>query len=260
MSWGVPDDGRLGIAPLPDDIVWLPTAVEGVPADPVQIACGDAFTAVLTASGELWAWGSNLDGQLGLGDDGDDECESPRRLLSGLGLSVAHLACGRPTWRRSTISARCGYGATASARRRDARRCRGRPPARRRRRGRRRRAEAGSGCAVVACGAGCVLAVSVTASASCGARAPRPPRPRRRWPRPRGAAASTRCRRRGCGCRGGRPRRAAAAARACHARLGGGLFGNSGTTFSPRRSEVDTYATLLPALARARRTTARASA
>ena len=28
LAWGVPDDGRLGIAPLPDDIVWLPTAVD----------------------------------------------------------------------------------------------------------------------------------------------------------------------------------------------------------------------------------------
>ena len=164
LSWGVPDDGRLGIAPLPDDIVWLPTAVEGVPDDPVQIACGDAFTAVLTASGELWAWGSNLDGQLGLGDDGDDECESPRRLLSGLGLSVAHLACGTThmaalddlgalwvwgdrfgaTPRRATLprpAADAGGGAEEDA---DA-----------------EAGAAGSGCAVVACGAGCVLAVSV---------------------------------------------------------------------------------------------------
>ena len=163
MSWGVPDDGRIGIAPLPDDIVWLPTAVEGVPDDPVQIACGDAFTAVLTASGELWAWGSNLDGQLGLGDDGEDECESPRRLLSGLGLSVAHLACGTThmaalddlgalwvwgdrfgaTPRRATLprpAADAGGGADEDGG---------------------ADAEAGSGCAMVACGAGCVLAVSL---------------------------------------------------------------------------------------------------
>ena len=94
LSWGVPDDGRLGIAPLPDDIVWLPTAVEGVPEDPLQIACGDAFTAVLTASGELWAWGSNLDGQLGLGDDGERDSQRPLRLTALDGQRIRQVACG----------------------------------------------------------------------------------------------------------------------------------------------------------------------
>ena len=123
VSWTMA--GR--IAPLPDDIVGV-DGVEGVPADPVQIACGDAFTAVLTASGELWAWGSNLDGR-----SSPPTTATTRRVAAKAAQRVG------PQRRAPRVRHDAHGGARRSGalwvwgdrrRRRGARRCRGRPPTR----------------------------------------------------------------------------------------------------------------------------------
>lgn len=59
----------------------------------VQIACGQFHTLALTNSGEIFAFGNNTYGQLGLGTETERE-KKPVLLKSLQGLPVAHLSCG----------------------------------------------------------------------------------------------------------------------------------------------------------------------
>lgn len=38
-----------------------------------QISCGAVFSVALTSSGEVYAWGSNNNGQIGIGESPDSE-------------------------------------------------------------------------------------------------------------------------------------------------------------------------------------------
>eukprot|EP00927_Polykrikos_kofoidii_P054489 TRINITY_DN48900_c0_g1_i1.p1 TRINITY_DN48900_c0_g1~~TRINITY_DN48900_c0_g1_i1.p1 ORF type:complete len:943 (-),score=170.85 TRINITY_DN48900_c0_g1_i1:110-2938(-) len=64
----------------------------------VSVACGSCFCTVLTASGELLAWGASSCGALGLvAEDGTAVCSAPQpQPVRGalLGLRVAAVACG----------------------------------------------------------------------------------------------------------------------------------------------------------------------
>jgi alpha-tubulin suppressor-like RCC1 family protein len=73
------------------------------PDEPVvikKVDAGDNFSAVLSQSGELWVWGRNDYGQLGLGEEAMGDMYSaeryPRlvRFLAGEGHKVVDFACG----------------------------------------------------------------------------------------------------------------------------------------------------------------------
>ena len=57
----------------------------------MQLACGGAHSAALTADGTLYMWGKNHNGQLGHGDV--TSLDEPARVQS-LGQRVAWVACG----------------------------------------------------------------------------------------------------------------------------------------------------------------------
>jgi len=59
----------------------------------VQIACGGEHSIALTNDGELYAWGSNRDGQLGLGSHIVSEIK-PKRISSLAAVPIAFIACG----------------------------------------------------------------------------------------------------------------------------------------------------------------------
>lgn len=59
----------------------------------VQIACGLKHTVALTNNGELYAWGSNNEGQLGLGRSTQMEIK-PKLLHSLTAVPIAFIACG----------------------------------------------------------------------------------------------------------------------------------------------------------------------
>ena len=69
--------------------------MRGQPGTPLQvscIACGYYHSAACTIEGELYAWGKNSDGQLGLGDRHD---RGFPHLVHGLGADLAlQVACG----------------------------------------------------------------------------------------------------------------------------------------------------------------------
>ncbi len=57
-----------------------------------QIACGALHTIALTSTGQIWAWGLNEDGQLGLGDQNDRK--QPEQVTSIAGRNIRKIACG----------------------------------------------------------------------------------------------------------------------------------------------------------------------
>lgn len=59
----------------------------------VQIACGMKHALALTNNGELYSWGSNSEGQLGLGVDIRYEIK-PKLINTLAGVPIAFIACG----------------------------------------------------------------------------------------------------------------------------------------------------------------------
>lgn len=59
----------------------------------VQIACGIEHSIALTNDGELYAWGSNTEGQLGIGSHTVTEIK-PKRIFALAAVPIAFIACG----------------------------------------------------------------------------------------------------------------------------------------------------------------------
>ena len=68
-TWGDNNAGQLGIGDTTDRHAPVKVSVNGQKI--VAVAAGVRHTAAITDSGELWIWGDNGDGQLGIGDTTD---------------------------------------------------------------------------------------------------------------------------------------------------------------------------------------------
>ena len=91
-SWGNGEHGRLGHG---DATTYrVPGVVRCLMGERVsQVACGGAHTAALTEAGEVFTWGSNHFGQLGLGHTRDVLVAA--RVDTGLmGKKIHQIACG----------------------------------------------------------------------------------------------------------------------------------------------------------------------
>ncbi|XP_063982429.1 probable E3 ubiquitin-protein ligase HERC4 [Diachasmimorpha longicaudata] len=93
FCWGSNSDGQLGLnshVPIEE----TPRMVKSLGANfIVQVACGLKHALALTNNGELYAWGSNVEGQLGLGTDIKTELK-PKLITSLAGIPIAFVACG----------------------------------------------------------------------------------------------------------------------------------------------------------------------
>ncbi|XP_017765568.1 PREDICTED: probable E3 ubiquitin-protein ligase HERC4 isoform X2 [Eufriesea mexicana] len=93
FSWGSNIEGQLGLNSKnvmecsPHMIKTLGTSVV------VQIACGMKHALALTNNGELYSWGSNTEGQLGLGTHVKYEVK-PKLIITLIGIPIAFIACG----------------------------------------------------------------------------------------------------------------------------------------------------------------------
>ncbi|XP_066590462.1 probable E3 ubiquitin-protein ligase HERC4 [Prorops nasuta] len=93
FTWGSNGEGQLG---LNSSIAFerSPRMVKAVGTSViVQIACGFQHTLALTNNGELYAWGSNSEGQLGLGGSNKKELK-PKLVYSLAAVPIAFIACG----------------------------------------------------------------------------------------------------------------------------------------------------------------------
>ncbi|XP_012283893.1 probable E3 ubiquitin-protein ligase HERC4 isoform X2 [Orussus abietinus] len=93
FSWGCNSEGQLG-QDSTKNAEFIPRMVRTLGTSiVVQISCGLNHTLALTNNGDLYAWGSNNDGQLGLGPDIKKETK-PKHIQSLATVPIAFIACG----------------------------------------------------------------------------------------------------------------------------------------------------------------------
>nr|XP_014095758.1 probable E3 ubiquitin-protein ligase HERC4 [Bactrocera oleae] len=94
-SWGHNDYGQLAL-PDSSDVIRSPKIVKKLAAQTIiQISSGYNHSLALTNCGALYAWGSNIYGQLGISPPNElAHSTSPRLVDSLLGIPIAFIACG----------------------------------------------------------------------------------------------------------------------------------------------------------------------
>ncbi|XP_043262293.1 probable E3 ubiquitin-protein ligase HERC4 [Colletes gigas] len=104
FSWGFNGESQLGLYPK-NIIECTPCMVKALGTSViVQIACGAKHTLALTNNGELYSWGSNNKGQLGL-DSHIITRIKPKLVSSLVGVPIAFIACG---WYHSIAISKSG--------------------------------------------------------------------------------------------------------------------------------------------------------
>lgn len=94
FAWGSNSSGQCGLENDSSATYTTPKLVKSLATKQViQIACGQFHSLALTNSGEIYSFGSNLHGQLGLGFD-SEKISKPTLLKSLAGVPISFLSCG----------------------------------------------------------------------------------------------------------------------------------------------------------------------
>ncbi|MET1411864.1 Ig-like domain-containing protein [Roseibium sp. HPY-6] len=114
-AWGTNSNGQLGLGDQEERLE--PTVVEALSNETVVlVSSGTAFTLALTADGQVWAFGSNTDGQLGSPDALEDDGTPARRsvepvLVEGLPGNIISVTADTKTSYAVTADGRVfGWG------------------------------------------------------------------------------------------------------------------------------------------------------
>lgn len=100
-AWGTNSNGQLGLGDQDERL--QPTVVEALSNETVVlVSSGTSFTLALTADGQVWAFGSNTDGQLGSPDALEDDGSPARRstepvLVEGLPSNIISVTADTKT-------------------------------------------------------------------------------------------------------------------------------------------------------------------
>lgn len=93
-TWGVGDNGRLGHGST--ESVKVPVLVRALSNVPcLALACGARHTIVVGINGEVYSWGSNSFGALGLGDSNDGDHVLPQRIAGLAGRPIVQVRAAR---------------------------------------------------------------------------------------------------------------------------------------------------------------------
>lgn len=94
FTWGSNSRGQLGKDATAEAMCAVPKLVKQLATKHVvQVASGLYHTMALTNGGELYAWGSNSYGQLGLGEF-SEPISQPALVAALRGIPIAYIACG----------------------------------------------------------------------------------------------------------------------------------------------------------------------
>ncbi|XP_022604120.1 E3 ISG15--protein ligase HERC5-like [Seriola dumerili] len=92
FSWGAAEDGQLGINPSCNN--FRPSQVPiPLPVPVIQVACGNSHSLALTKGGDVFSWGLNSHGQLGLGKNVSLQY-TPVLVCALSGVAVTQIAAG----------------------------------------------------------------------------------------------------------------------------------------------------------------------
>ncbi|XP_071973647.1 probable E3 ubiquitin-protein ligase HERC3 isoform X2 [Engystomops pustulosus] len=93
FSWGAGSEGQLGHSTI-EDSVPVPRLIKKLNQQRVlQVSCGNQHCLALSDDGQLFTWGQNNHGQLGLGH-GFTQQSSPQRVKSLEGIPLAQVTAG----------------------------------------------------------------------------------------------------------------------------------------------------------------------
>jgi alpha-tubulin suppressor-like RCC1 family protein len=122
MCWGDNSAGQVGNGSSDPGPVFIPTPVSGLSTAsddiPVQIASGDAHSCALTGLGNIYCWGSNSNGQLGVDRASSPRSSSPVLVAGGVagnGIIFSQVSAGgNQTCALSNQSVAYCWGSNAS--------------------------------------------------------------------------------------------------------------------------------------------------
>ncbi|XP_070685976.1 probable E3 ubiquitin-protein ligase HERC6 [Pempheris klunzingeri] len=94
FSWGAGEDGQLGMPPHQKSNRHRPSRVPiPLPISVIQVACGNSHSLALTKGGDVFSWGLNSHGQLGLGKEVPQQC-TPVLVCALTGVAVTQISAG----------------------------------------------------------------------------------------------------------------------------------------------------------------------
>uniref|UniRef100_UPI0037E84922 probable E3 ubiquitin-protein ligase HERC6 n=1 Tax=Semicossyphus pulcher TaxID=241346 RepID=UPI0037E84922 len=94
FSWGAKEDGQLGMLPNQQHSCHRPSRVPiPMPVPVIQVACGNVHSLALTKGGDVFTWGRNSHGQLGLGKDVALQY-TPVLVTALTGVAVTQISAG----------------------------------------------------------------------------------------------------------------------------------------------------------------------
>lgn len=92
--WGSNSSGQCGLENDSSAVYPMPKLVKSLATKQIiQVACGQFHSLALTNSGEIYSFGQNLHGQLGLGFE-SEKVTKPTLIKSLVGIPIAYLTCG----------------------------------------------------------------------------------------------------------------------------------------------------------------------
>ncbi|XP_058402336.1 probable E3 ubiquitin-protein ligase HERC6 [Diceros bicornis minor] len=93
FAWGAGSEGQLGIGEF-KEINFTPKKIKTLTdIKIIQVSCGDYHSLALSEDGQVFSWGKNSHGQLGLGKTFPSQ-NSPQRVTSLEGIPLAQVAAG----------------------------------------------------------------------------------------------------------------------------------------------------------------------
>ncbi|OCT70081.1 probable E3 ubiquitin-protein ligase HERC4 isoform X2 [Xenopus laevis] len=93
FSWGHAAHGQIGVS-IAEDYIRVPRNIKSLSdIQIVQVACGHHHSLALSKESNIYSWGQNQYGQLGLGSEKRKE-SAPRHIKSLSGIPFAHIAAG----------------------------------------------------------------------------------------------------------------------------------------------------------------------
>jgi alpha-tubulin suppressor-like RCC1 family protein len=94
FTFGYNQFGELGLGPSGAGDQNTPQRVEFFNSNVASVSCGSSHTAVVGTTSNLFTFGSNSNGQLGLGNDGPDTNRNTPQLVTFFNSNVASVSCG----------------------------------------------------------------------------------------------------------------------------------------------------------------------
>uniref|UniRef100_A0A8C3XC49 HECT and RLD domain containing E3 ubiquitin protein ligase family member 6 n=1 Tax=Catagonus wagneri TaxID=51154 RepID=A0A8C3XC49_9CETA len=113
FAWGAGSDGQLGTGEF-KEINFIPKKITLTGVKIIQVSCGHYHSLALSEDGQVFSWGKNSHGQLGLGKEFPSQA-NPQRVRSLDGIPLAQVAAGGAhSFALSLLGTSFGWGSNSA--------------------------------------------------------------------------------------------------------------------------------------------------